>query len=254
MYRKTLLFKLALASLFFSVSNIAYSANFSSESHFVLSENVGPTNLSVGDSQIEVSELETDTLHQTNNGNVNQFSFGVGYAMPLNDRWFTEIKPMLNFYYFTHVVAGRVYRYEDPLFDNYQYEVSLNSSRLMLDVYLNVLAIQRFSLFILGGVGDSWNRVGYQDKPIYDVPNGGISLVDQTNNGFVWEGGAGLAYSVQENFEIYVQYLYTKFKEIQTADHGRVNDYLVESSPIGVSPAQFSLHSQAILFGLNIKL
>ncbi|HHF7344123.1 TPA: outer membrane beta-barrel protein [Legionella feeleii] len=249
----------SLLSLSFSV-NAAFPV-FSQQGQFEWSANVGLSWLQTGNSNVVISEFETDRLRQTRTPLAGDLGLGIAYLIPLNKSartdltWFPELRTALNIRYMDQEIIGQnVYGeadlFQDPNMNNYTYDLSLASTRLMIDLVLTVASMERFSVFLLGGVGAGWTQVDYKDRPNPGIVGGALSLNSRTNNRLVGEAGAGLAYDCNNQFRFSLAYLYTDYGTIKTGSQG-VIDF---NNPITINPMRFSFHTQAILFGVHIKV
>lgn len=222
-----------------------------------VSGQIGATSLSVGNSTLPVTTIETDTLHEQVNPVIPEFSIGAGYVFPLDHslqfnsvRWFPEIKTAINLRYLQQEITGDVYQFQDPSMNNYNYELSLENTRLMLNAALTLFSInEKTALYVLGGVGNTWTTIGYTDTPVANVPGGALNLDNRTNNGFTYEAGAGILYPVDNETVLFLEYRYTHSQSIRTASQGTLN-----GSPTIITPARFPFHSQTLSFGANWKI
>jgi|GEM_PF-1701799 len=231
--------------------------------HFEIIGAIGVANLKGGDGYLGVTSSETDRLVQTNSNNWDTLAaqFGVGYVYyfhnynPLSDRtqWFTAIEPQINGYYLGQSsINGDVWRFNSPEFNDMTYKMPVESYRLMLDGALTVVAKKQYSLYVKGGIGNAWNRVGYSDADRNDIPcaNQFLDLNSATHSSFAWEAGAGLAYKVNNRVSLSLEYLYADLGKTKTPDTGFTGSI---TTPVLV-PASFRLTSQAALLGLHIAI
>jgi opacity protein-like surface antigen len=249
--RKFLSLCVCLLLSFFSAN--VYAADLS---NLELSGGFGLAKLHVGNSAFAVTDTETDSLVQTANPIVGDVNFGVAYVWPLNSMrldqrvsWFPSVKTGLNLRYFDQNVQGQIYQYQEPDLDNYTYNLSVESTRLMFDISLTLATVQRFSLFLQGGAGAGWTQTSYSDMPNEGIPSGSLSINNRTNSGFVSEVGGGISYDIQENFGISLQYLYANYGTIKTSSTATLN-----GDPASIAPAQFPLRSQEVLFNVYMKM
>ncbi|MFW2570242.1 outer membrane protein [Legionella sp. 29fVS95] len=244
-----------LLSFSFSVS--AAFPIFSQQGQFEWSANAGLSWLQTGNSNVVISEFETDRLRQTRTPLAGELGLGIAYLFPLNTSargnliWFPELRTALNIRYMDQAIIGQdvygeVDLFQDSSMNNYTYDLSLASTRVMIDLALTVASLEQFSVFLLGGVGAGWTQVDYQDRP----SPGSLSLNSRTKHGAVGEAGAGLAYDCNKQFRFSLAYLYTDYGTIKTGSQGII-DF---NTPIVINPMQFSFHTQAILFGVHVKV
>ncbi|WP_028388293.1 outer membrane protein [Legionella fairfieldensis] len=256
------LIKFGCLSLFlFSCSSYAVWPSVFNQNSFELSANAGAARLDAGDSTFGVTDTETDNLRQTHNPDAGELGLGFAYLIPLNTylsisgvQLFPGLKTAINLRYmsheiFDHSIQGQIEQYQDPLMDNYTYYLSISSTQLMADLALTVASFHQVSLFLTGGIGNGWTRLHYEDRPNAGVYGGGLHLKNSSKNGFVSEVGAGVSYGWTSHLSVSLEYLYTRLNEIKTARYGILN-----GEPAIITPAQFSLHSSAILAGVHLKI
>lgn len=224
-----------------------------------LSTNLGASSLNFGNSTFVVTNIETDNLHSTKNPWVGQLGVGATYLFPLKEKtptlnWFPETRLGLNYRYFSNkflsnTASGQIQQFQDPRMENYSYQLSLSSQRLITDLSLTLLEQKKTSLFVMGGIGYEWNTLRYRDYANPGVEGGNLILNSKSKNRFTAEIGAGMFYQCSERLKASVQYLYNRIGNISTASYGVLN-----TSPAVIRPASFSLNSNAILFGLNLTI
>ncbi|MBA3535379.1 MAG: SPOR domain-containing protein [Tatlockia sp.] len=230
--------------------------------HFEVIGAVGIANLEAEDGYLVVTSDETDQLIQTNHNDWNNFTgqLGIGYVYYLhgaqqyseNLQWFPWIEPELNGYYLSrNNIRGDVWRFSDSEYNDFSYTMPTKSSRLMMDVALTVLSKKQFSLFALGGIGNSWNRVGYRDAPRNNLPcpEEYLNLNSTSRSSFSWEAGAGLSFALNSRFALSLEYLYADSGKVKTPTNGfgAINTY-------NIAPADFKLTTQSALLALHVTL
>jgi len=218
--------------------------------------------VNAGNGHLAVTSSETDKLVQTNNNSLNSWGgqLGLGYVYFISKakrysnhvQWFPVIEPELNVYYNDYQNKGDVYRFGSAAFNELTYNMPIHSTRVMLDAALTVASYKRFSTYLIAGIGDSWNRVGYSDKDnsgdMCDTQN--VHLNTHTSSNFVWEAGVGVAYAFNNHAKLSFQYLYTDFGTLKTSGSGTSGTI---TNPT-LSPASFNLHTQALLLGLHLSV
>lgn len=237
-------------------------ALYESPSHFELIGAAGIGAVSVADSSLQVTSSETDTLKQTNSNQWNDPAgqVGMGYVFYMvegprisNDwRWFPIIEPMLNLYYSRLDVKGDVYRFEDPAFNEFSYRSVIESTRLMVDAALTIVSKGKFSLYVLGGVGESWYRISYSDHGTSSppCPVSAVGLDDRNKNSFAWDLGGGLAYAFNPVVSLSLEYLYTNLGTLDMAANGNTGN--ITAPQLDVASAR--TNTQSILLGLHVAL
>lgn len=246
-----------------SRSNPVDGIESTTANHFNMIGAIGVASLNAGDGSLGVTSSETDKLVQTNKNQWDtvaaQIGFGYVYYFhkyqPLSDQtqWFTAIEPQINGYYLGQTnINGDVWRFEDPRFNDMTYQMPIESYRLMLDGALTVVARKQYSLYVKGGIGNAWNRVGYSDADRDSLPCAEqfLNLNSTTQSNFAWEAGAGLVYKMNNRASFSLEYLYTDLGNVKTPDTGLTGSI---TTPVLV-PASFRLTSQAALLGLHVTI
>lgn len=81
-------------------------------------------------------------------------------------QWFNAINPQLNVYYLGNGdIEGDVWRFESPDWNQMDYSMDFDSTRLMFDLGINIVTIEKFSLYAIGGAGLSWNNTQLNATP-----------------------------------------------------------------------------------------
>ena len=229
---------------------------FANLGYFELSGGFGALYSQLGNNSVAVTSTETDNLRQNYNPQVGDGNIGLGYVIPLlsahdglTRQYFPFIKPAVNLRYFSRDVGGQVYQYQQTGFDNYTYDLSVTSTRLMFDVTLGLLEYQHFNLHAISGLGAGWTQIGYSDSPNAGVQGGGLSLNRHKRTGFVSEVGAGVGYEIDSRFSVALDYLYANYGSVKTSSTGTLN-----GAPETIIPMTFPLRTQEVLFEVNLKL
>lgn len=234
-----------------------------SANHLEVIGALGIASLTAGDGYLGVTSSETDRLVQTNRNDWNTFTaqLGIGSIYYLNGaqqysentQWFPWIEPEVNAYYLGgESIKGDVWRFSSPAFNDMTFNMPVNSYRLMFDTALTVVSKKQYSLYAIGGVGASWNRIGYSDADRDNIlcADQYLNLNSRTNSSFAWEAGAGLAYALNDRISLSLEYLYVDLGKIKTPDTGFTGGI---TAPVLV-PANIKLTSQAALFGLHVAI
>lgn len=222
-----------------------------------LSGQFGITNLHLGNATLGVTPTETDELHQLSNVKTPELSVGINYVWPLNIgghyhqvQFFPLIKAGLNLRYLPQEVTGEIYQYQEPDMNNYDYTLSLDSTRLMADVILDVLSVnQRADIYLLGGIGSSWTQLSYQDQPKPGIETGSLNLQGRTTTGFAYELGGGITYRLSHEANVFVEYRYAHLPSMNTRSYGSLSN-----EEVIVSAAHFRFFTQTIALGINWAL
>jgi len=238
-----------------------------SHNHFDILGAVGVATITTDtdNAKLGVTSSETDLLVQTSGNRWNSFEgqLGAGYVYYFGDaqpysnqtQWFPSVEPELNVYHITnHNISGDVWRFSSPAFNQLTYTTSVQSTRLMLDAALTIVSRGPLSLYVIGGIGNAWNRMGYEDTDNEDsapCDNQNLDLGSSTQSSFAWEAGGGFTYAFNDTVAISLQYLYTDLGKGHFSSEGNTGTITV---PVIVAPDNFDLHSQAALLSIHIAV
>ncbi len=225
---------------------------------------LGVGDLMPGSGELGVTNSETDFLVQPNKNNWNVFGAqaGVGYihyfpgALQYSEnlQWFPSIEPELNAYYLgQETFSGDVWRFNNRVFNEMTYTMSIQSVRLMADGALTIISKKKFSLYAIGGIGNAWNYLSYSDTDNANAapcPDQGLNLGKNIHSSFAWEVGGGITYTYNPRILLSLEYLYADLGRTETSASGNTGTI---TTPHIIS-AQFNLNSQAILAGLHVTL
>jgi outer membrane autotransporter protein len=253
---------LLLCSLI-SACSCSFAANFQITPGFFDIVGAGSiSSVNAGKGRLGITSSETDTLHQTNSGDWNSWGgqFGLGYVYIVTNprlyygdwQWFSMVEPQLNVYVGNYKVKGDIYRFGSSAFNQLSYNMPVKSIRLMFDTALTVLSMHEYSVYAIGGLGESWNRIAYNDY----VNSGdtcntqNLKLSNHDSSNFAWEAGAGVNYAFSDIAMLSFEYLYTDFGRLQTSSSGNAGTI---TTPV-ISAGSFDFHTQALLFGLHVTL
>lgn len=216
-----------------------------------------------GTTYLGVSSTETDALVQSDVGKgFATGQVGVGYVQLLSPSGISadtvqvlpSVEYEVNGYYTPFKLTGDVDRFGSSSFNEFSYDMNVKSSRLMFDTEVTIASYKAASVFGVAGLGASWNRVSY-----HETSNGNsscttglapITVDPDTTASFAYEFGGGLKFAITPKVRLSVEYLYSHLAKLKVGDTGHSSD--VSSFP--VVPADFSLHSNAVLAGLHVAL
>lgn len=210
------------------------------QGHIELFGEAGLAQLSTKNTIVHATTIETDSLQQKNNPfTASLLGIGIGYTFPLHSKsngmnWFPYLKPIANLRYQKLNAEGQVYQFQDPEFYNYDYTISVASTRLMFDLALGFFKYKHFSAYVLGGIGETWNQISYHDQSIPGVSGGSLFLNKSVNSKFIPETGVGVSYGINEKLTLSLEYLYTNFGTNYTSANGTLNGSLTSIPPIRV--------------------
>lgn len=130
-------------------------------------------------------------------------------------RWFRGITPQINLYYLGGDVSGDVYRWENPEWNEADYTMDFNSTRLMFDLAMNIVSLENWSLYVLGGLGVAWNETELDYDFDDDLGYSDFDVDTTETTAFAYEFGAGLSYALSDNWAISLEYLYADLGDIE---------------------------------------
>jgi opacity protein-like surface antigen len=221
----------------------------------------GIAQTTVGKSLLGISTSERDWVSQTNKQWQSPFAnLGVGYIYALSDVkrgyadkfvWLPSVEAMLNLYYSNINAKGNVYRFNNGSLNTQTFTLPIKSTSLMLDAILTLASVKQFSLFVLGGMGETWSQIKYHDVPNGN-PNARASLRlnsrSQSNGTYQW--GTGLTFAFNPRIALSVEYLYTHIGNIKTSSRGTLGGV----TDTQLKAATFGLRSQAVFADLRLAL
>lgn len=196
---------------------------------------------------------QTNTLH----GSSSLFDFTGGgglaydFVMPAaasgqNDYAIRDISLGINAYYVGgHDFNGEVYRFGLPQFNFDNYDLNLQSTRVMIDSEWDFHPIgQHVIPFIMGGIGDAINNMSYKETPISanQNPGGQLSLDSHITHNFAYELGLGVKVALTPDSLLSLRYLYSDLGSAQV-------DSSVLSEPLSLN----SLHTSSVLLGYTYE-
>ena len=201
---------------------------------------------------INTSPPEVDSLR--NQSQVYNFTggFGIAYGFltgtgqghnPVND-----FSVGVDFFSLITTLKGNVYQFGSPALSNFNYQIRLKSTRLMLDGQLNFHPITHWIIpFLTAGIGVSRISASYHDTPVASsgLSGGGISLPSNINWNMAFALGAGVKVPVSQKVQLSLSYLYTDLGPIQTG---------TGAAPAGggtVQPVKMRFRDQSALVGMS---
>lgn len=191
---------------------------------------------------------ETDSLHPNKNHQQEDFTWGFGAAyrfMPpaVTRNLLHDISLGLDFMYFQTNQKGYTWLYEQPAYNNYTYQLPIDSLRLLVDSEWSFHSLLRPYLFpfIEGGIGFARNTASYNDSPLI-ANTEGLSINSNAQYQFSYTVGGGVKILLPFNTELSVRYLY--------ADLGNATTSSNASVPLA-APITIPLSTQTWLAGLT---
>ncbi len=165
--------------------------------------------------------LEVDSLHE--NDAANDFIGGVGYSYDIlpwfvNDAKLAHVWVGLDLLFFNTTQTGDVYVDQNPAFNDYNYEFSEDTMRLMVNTEVDFKTpSEKIFPFLQASVGAARIVAGYEDEPVPEIQGGGIYLDDHTNYNLVYSLGAGVKFLPNPDIQVSLSYLFTDFGFVKTS-------------------------------------
>lgn len=225
----------------------AHAKKSSMFSDFEISAAGGVNWLNTDNTHLVVSPFETDSDRVDSTTTDGAWKAGIGYYLfeqKLHQRKFiNHLLLELNVYGTSNTIDGKVWQYELPQFYNYDFSAPLSSTRLMLDFKPSLVTWNRFTPYLIVGIGATWNTASYKETALDGIdPSSALSLSDNTQTQLAWDLGAGINVAVTDQVSITAEYIYAFLGNVEPA-HG-ANLLEVPS---------FSYQIESLLFGLSIK-
>lgn len=231
------------------------SAQETLEGYFQLRGGLGAGWLSSEEATLGVSGYENDKLEESNELGL-VATLGAGRVFLLSDededwRWFPALVASLDgAYQFETTLSGDAVMYGDPDYDNYQYHADIENLNLMFNLTLAIAEYQRWTTFVIGGIGTAWTWVEYSDKEKSDIPiDSRIELESETNTTFAWQGGVGIGYEIMPELDVTLTYLYSDFGNVLTSSDLQHRD--ADDDNIRITAAELDLTQQTLMLGFT---
>lgn len=195
-----------------------------------------------------LGEVDTLVPHvQTDNDTTWGLGIAKHFGMQDKDLGATMLQGLslgVDFFYINTNVNGRTWQFGQPEFNNFTYNLSLQSARYMLDSSLTFSPLwSKLYPFIEGGVGVAQNTLRYHDKADGgNFAGQGLGTNPQTRYAFAYALGAGVRAPVANHLDVSVRYLYTNLGTGVSSQAGTL---------ILQSPLQVKLSTQAWMLGLT---
>lgn len=207
----------------------------------------------VPDTYIVVTHFETDTNqieHIATNG---AWKVGIGYPL-FEDQlkqqpYLNGLLFEVNVYQTSTTLNGSVWQFGFPEFNNFNFSAPVTSTRLMFDFKPSLFTWNRVTPYPILGIGATWNTIAYNEM----VTAAGInpasaqSISNNTSSHIAWDAGVGISVEITDKLSATAEYIYA-FLGNSSAAHITNNGVDLPTPPL------FSLQTQSILFGLNLKL
>ncbi|EHL32364.1 outer membrane protein [Legionella drancourtii] len=212
----------------------------------------GVTWFNIPHTTITPTDIETDYLSKGHTNTTGDVGLGIYHKQPLlvnGSAWFNTFGFGLAIRYsgFSDNVAnGNVYQFEQTNLDNYHYKLYFENTRLLAQLTLDVLTYKQVSLYLMGGVGEGWSRLRYQDFPNEKDLGGGLSLPKETTSRLVGDVGIGINYHHTSHISYSLSYLYTDYGHITANSYGNLN-----GEPVKIVAPSFLIDSHALLVGIH---
>jgi opacity protein-like surface antigen len=194
---------------------------------------------------------ETDSLKRINPSSRydNGTLWGAGIATELvgfthSSRQHTNIA--LNVFYTKNKQTGNVYQFQNLEYDNFDYTINLQSTRLMTEIEWFFYNMSKISPFIQGGIGVAFNRLHYCDYPnaIFNASpsdGNGVVIKPSTRAQFAFSLGGGAQMQVTDKVLAGIRYFYS--------DQGKGRTARIANLPL-LEPLHASIYSHNVAFHL----
>ena len=244
---------------------LASTKHFTQSSSFKnwqISGALGLSQLGAGDNKYTFNPgvtVETDDLVNKRGTHQLHTKVGIGHnlfaeRLAQNDI-LTNLLVEVNFYNFSGAIYGKVEQYDSPSSNDINFTLDIKSNqRLMLDFKPSLFTYRGFSPYLVIGAGVAWIETEYREINNDNPANRArVTAPLTTNRKLVFEGGGGINYAFNHHFGCYIEYLFTRFGKVSTAnatytDHNQNRTYSVNS------PEFSSIYTNAGLFGLYFKI
>ncbi|MFA6036700.1 MAG: outer membrane beta-barrel protein [Legionellales bacterium] len=245
---------LILTTCLAAVCTTVLANDFEPYSEFILMG--GITTIDAEDTDLVVTASETDKLVQTNGNDWDTWTgqIGFGYVFSFVEdfstgdvAWFPIINPQINLYVIGDSdITGDVWRFESPAYNQADYTMGFRSTRVMFDLGVTIAAIDRFSIYALGGLGAAWNSTSFnaQGKDGLDCPIDNVNLNEEDSSGFAYEFGGGLTFAATDRVAISLEYLYTGFDDVD----------LGGDPALDIDGSNLYINAQSVLLGLRFAI
>lgn len=224
---------------------------FASSSHFQTSFSVGPAWYQVKNANIIVSSYETDKNITQITASTPQYRLGVGYYIPNNLRFISNVLFELNWYHSEDVIKGVVWQSGETIFNNYAFYAPFITNRLMLDIKPCLFSFHHFLPYPIFGIGTAWSKTKYYEQTIGSGidQDSALNLSAQTNAILSFDIGLGFKYEFTEHFGATVEYIYTYLHSLKPS----LRSASTASSAIIARQPTFSADVQSLMLGLTWK-
>lgn len=217
----------------------------------------GVGHITTNNNGINYTDPETDVL-QDSEDSQNRFvpGIGIGYDFVLHpaktgNYILHDVSFALNYYYTSFSPSGDVLVGGDPTLNNYTYDMSVKSNRVMYDSEWNFHPMWGGAQFFAeAGVGGAYNTVKVTETAKVDDgidPNTTTDLSKNGHTNLAYEFGGGIKVPLSQHLEASARYLYTNLGYAESEDTGTLGS---GNSVTLADPLKVNLRSQSYLVGL----
>ena len=212
--------------------------------HVDISAGLGATWWSSNNTTLAISSYETDKVLVNGASNA-QFLWRIGFGK--------QVAPMIHLqaslYQSQQSINGQVWQFQRPEFNNYTYQSTLSSWRLMFESRFPVLNLKKYTFYPIVGIGPAWNTISYKEHVTgLGVSNTSrLNLSDRTQAQFTYDVGAGSNIALNERLKISLEYLFTQCIGKASPSHH-------SSNVLMSSPPAFNVLFQSVILGLTWKI
>lgn len=239
-----------IAGIITAITLLFSSVAFSS-TQTVIFGGVGTGNYFTGtkNSQVVISDSETDTLLQLHQSHPPDYLLGFQYSYPITlgriRDLFSDITLGPVVYYQPSIFSGQVYQHGTPILNNYTYRSTIDPFNVYFESDFNFHSFWKHHIapFIILGIGDSIDLITYNDFAVPGIPTSSeVHLKNTTDQNFAFEVGAGLQMNITPTWFIVGRYVYQDIVNAETRTAGNIG----VQSPININ---LNSHSGYIVLG-----
>lgn len=185
-------------------------------------------------------------LYSTKNQSKAVIALSLGRRWQRDYFWFPSYSFGVFWQYFFRTHIGNTSTvFSDRQFTNYKYKLDLTANLLLASAKLNLVHYGKFSPYINGGIGSSFNRTSdYTEKVLTEIePRMSPRFAKFSTSEFAYHIGAGLDFQCTTKLLISLGYIYQDLGQIST---GSGKDIWANQS---LSPGSY--HSNELLVSVS---
>jgi opacity protein-like surface antigen len=128
-----------------------------------------------------------------------------------------------------------------------EYQMDLETTRLMLEIAVTAFSWEDLSVFGIGGAGYAWNKTHYQTKD--DVNAETLESESDGQFGFAYQFGGGLTYLLADDWALTAEYLWTQLNDLTLSESGDI-----AGKSTSVNSDEFNATVQTVLIGFRFMM